>query len=112
MVSVKIKNDSLIVKIIGDFDLVIAKEFREQVDRLLMDRPVNNLILDATEISFIDSSGLGAILGRYKIIQQKGGRMSIFGVKSSVFRVLELSGILKIIPIFTTEAMALERKEA
>jgi len=77
-----------------------------------MDRPVNNLILDATEISFIDSSGLGALLGRYKLIQQKGGRMSIFGVKPSVFRILELSGILKIIPIFTTESLALERKEA
>ena len=112
MVLIKIKSGSIIVKVIGDFDLVIAKEFREQVDKLLLDNLAQNLIIDASEISFIDSSGLGALLGRYKLLQQKDGRMSIFGVKSSVLRILDLSGILKIIPVFITEEMALNRREA
>jgi len=112
MVTVKIKNDSLIVRLSGELDLVVAKEFRECVDKVLMDRPVRNLILDLSQVSFIDSSGLGALLGRYKLVQQKGGKMSIFGATPSVYRILELSGIMRIIPIFKTEDMAIKRKEA
>jgi len=113
MVTVKIKNESLIVKISGDLDLVIAKEFREIVDKILMDRPLKNLILDLAEVNFIDSSGLGAILGRYKLIQQRGGKMSIWGAKTSVHRILDLSGIMKIIPVFKTEEINfIDKKEA
>jgi len=112
MVIVKIKNESLIVKISGDLDLVLAKDFRETVDKILLDRSLKNLILDVSEVNFIDSSGLGAILGRYKIIQQQGGKMSIWGPKPSVYRILDLSGILKIIPVFKTEQIISEKKEA
>ncbi|MDK2822577.1 MAG: hypothetical protein PWQ67_2532 [Clostridia bacterium] len=111
MVTVKVKSDSLIVKIFGELDLVVAKEFRETVDKLLMDRPVRNLIIDLSQVEFIDSSGLGALLGRYKIMQQKGGKISIFGIKPSVYRILDLSGIMKIIPVFKAEEMK-ETKEA
>lgn len=103
VITVKIKNESIIVKVRGDLDLVIAKEFRETVDKVLMDRPLKNLILDLVDVDFIDSSGLGAILGRYKIIQQRGGKMSIWGTKPSVHRILDLSGIMKIIPVFKME---------
>ena len=112
MVIVKIKNESLIVKISGDLDLVIAKDFRETVDKILVDRPLKNLILDLSEVNFIDSSGLGAILGRYKLIQQQGGKMSIWGAKPSVHRILDLSGILKIIPVFKNEKNIIEKREA
>jgi len=112
MVTVKIKNDNLIVKVVGELDLVVAKEFRETVDKMLMDRPVKNLILDFSKVSFIDSSGLGAILGRYKLVQQKEGKMSILGVTPAVYRILELSGIMRIIPIFKPEDTTLERGRA
>jgi len=113
MVTIKIKNESLIVKISGDLDLVVAKEFRETADKFLMDRPLKNLILDLADVQFIDSSGLGAILGRYKIIQQRGGKMSIWGAKTSVYRILDLSGIMKIIPVFKTEELIMnDKKEA
>ncbi|NLT96518.1 MAG: anti-sigma factor antagonist [Clostridia bacterium] len=113
MVTVKIKNDALIVSISGDLDLVIAREFRDTVDKVLKDKPIKNLILDLSEVNFIDSSGLGAILGRYKLLQQRGGRMSIWGAKPSVFRILDLSGIMKIIPVLkTTEDILRNQKEA
>jgi stage II sporulation protein AA (anti-sigma F factor antagonist) len=91
---------------------VIAKEFRDAVDKILWDKPIKNLILDISEVNFIDSSGLGAILGRYKILQQRGGKMSIWGAKPSVYRILELSGIMKIIPVLKTEDLIRNKKEA
>lgn len=112
MITVKIKKNNLIVKVSGELDLVIAKEFSETIDKVLLDKPVKNLMLDVSKVSFIDSSGLGAILGRYKIISQQGGKMSIYGAIPSVYRILELSGILKIIPVLTSEEMTEERKEA
>jgi stage II sporulation protein AA (anti-sigma F factor antagonist) len=112
MLTVKIKNDTLIVRISGDLDLVIAKEFRDTVDKILLDKSLKNLILDISEVNFIDSSGLGAILGRYKILQQRGGKMSIWGAKPSVYRILDLSGIMKIIPVLKTEELIRNKKEA
>ncbi|SMB95044.1 anti-anti-sigma regulatory factor, SpoIIAA [Desulfonispora thiosulfatigenes DSM 11270] len=112
MIAIKIKKNSLIVKVSGELDLVVAKEFSESVDKVLQNKPIKSLILDLSMVSFIDSSGLGAILGRYKIIQQQGGKMSIFGAIPSVYRILELSGIMKIIPVLTSEEYGLERKEA
>lgn len=112
MVTVKFKNESLIVKISGDLDLVVAKEFREVTDKVLGDRPVKNLVLDIERVNFIDSSGLGAILGRYKIMQQRKGKMSIFGAKPAVYRILDLSGILKIIPVFKSGEGIIRKREA
>lgn len=111
MITVKIKNESLIVKISGDLDLVIAKEFRETIDKILSDKLIRNLILDISEVNFIDSSGLGAILGRYKFLKQRGGKMSIWGANPSVYRILDLSGIMKIIPVLKTEDFLLRNEK-
>lgn len=112
MLTFKIKNNNLIVRVRGELDLLIAKDFSQNIDKIILDNNIKHLILDLSKVTFIDSSGLGAILGRYKIIQQKGGRISIYGVIPSVYKILELSGILKIIPIIKENEMYFERKEA
>ena len=61
------------------------------------------MILDLGGVSFIDSSGLGFILGRYKKIKSQKGKMYIVRARPSVGRILELSGITKLIPVYATE---------
>lgn len=88
----------LVVRPQGELDLGVAGEFREKVEaELSRDGLLTHLILDLAEVKFIDSSGLGVILGRYKKLSQKGGSVVVVGMPPQVRKVFELSGMFKII---------------
>ncbi len=97
------KNRTLTVHIDGELDLVSAQQFRETVDRALEEMVGLNLIVDLAKVTFIDSSGLGVILGRYRMIKAKNGEMVLCGLNKNVRRVLEISGLLSFIIICETE---------
>lgn len=99
--------DALVVSVSGELDLGTAREFRALVDADLERYGCRDLVLDFGEVGFIDSSGLGAILGRYKNVSERGGQMAVCGVKPHVRRLLELSGVNRIIRIPPTVREAL-----
>ncbi len=88
---------TLVVKLSGELDQSCAGEIRSDIDRQLRLSPIKNLILDFAGVSFMDSSGIGMILGRYKQIKARGGKTMIIRAKPQVDRILELSGLKKII---------------
>lgn len=100
--------DSLVVKIKGELDLLTAETFRNLVERALSQENAQNLILDMEQLDFIDSSGLGVILGRYRRIREQGGNMAIVGVKPHVKRILELAGIMGIVKVYQQTEQALQ----
>jgi len=89
----------LVVRLAGELDEHTAAQFRTAVEERLDEDGERDLALDLSAVTFIDSSGLGAILGRYKRISQAQRRMAILGASPQVRRILELSGLLKIIPL-------------
>lgn len=91
--------DLLVVRLAGELDEHTAAQFRAAVEERLDEDGERDLALDLSAVTFIDSSGLGAILGRYKRLSQAERRMAIFGASPQVRRILELSGLLKIIPL-------------
>lgn len=97
-----------VVRVAGELDLVSADEFRKEVDAAMEQNCSDNVILNLNEVSFIDSSGLGVILGRYKKVTMRGGKMGIVGAQIQVKRILELSGVLNITDSFATENEALQ----
>lgn len=88
---------TLVVKLSGEIDQSCAGTIREKIDRELKQVSIRNLILDFADVSFMDSSGIGMILGRYKEIKMRGGKTMIIRTQPQVDRVLELSGLKKII---------------
>ena len=91
---------TLVVRISGDLDLESAPAFRDKIDNVLTEyEMINKLVLNLAEVNFVDSSGLGAILGRYKKMRSRGGFMYLTEVEPSVSKVFELSGLFKIIPL-------------
>jgi stage II sporulation protein AA (anti-sigma F factor antagonist) len=100
------ENNFLIVRISGELDLLTAETFRNLIERELFQQKTKNLILNLEQVNFIDSSGLGVILGRYKRIREQGGVVAIVGAQPHVKRVLELSGILRIIGLYDSEEQA------
>lgn len=70
---------------------------------------IRHLVLNLEQLSFMDSSGLGVILGRYKQIKQKNGEMIVCAISPAVKRLFELSGLFKIIRLDESEQYALHR---
>lgn len=87
---------TLVVKINGEIDHHTAPELREAMDKELALKNITNIVLDFDEVSFMDSSGIGMIVGRYKQVAARGGKMMIIRVKPQVDKVLEISGLKKI----------------
>lgn len=94
---------TLVVKISGEFDMFIAEKLRREIDSRLEGKQISNLIINLERVTFIDSSGLGVIIGRYKKISSQKGRMYIVGASPSIEKILVFSGINKLIPIYKNE---------
>ena len=92
-----VKDDKMIVYISGEIDHHTSREIRESVDRMIvMQRPAT-LILDLEGVNFMDSSGLGLILGRYKKIKELDASMYICGADQRTMKILKMAGVDKII---------------
>lgn len=94
-----VQGNAIRVSLRGDLDLKTAGPLREALDKLADRYRDKNLILDLGEVSFVDSSGLGVILGRYRRLAQDTRTISLVGVKPGVRAVLELAGIDSIMSV-------------
>lgn len=88
---------TLVVKLTGEIDQSCVPEIREKIDSQISLHNINNLIMDFYGVSFMDSSGIGMLLGRYKLIKARGGKMLIIRTQPQVDKVIELAGLKKII---------------
>lgn len=101
------KKDTLVVRIKGELDMHTADDLRQGIEKYLQDFPsLKNMILELKGVGFIDSSGVGVILGRYKTLRQRNGKVGAAALNPSIKRIFELSGLLKIMPIYDTLADA------
>lgn len=100
---------SLVIRLNGELDMHTAPSFRQIADAGLKSPTVKNLVVVLTDVPFMDSSGIGALLGRYRIIQERQGKMVLVGMNHAVRRVLEMAGVLEIADIADTERRALAR---
>lgn len=99
----KLIRNTLIIRLKGEFDMLKAEKIRRQIDERLQEDQVRNLVFNLEKVSFVDSSGLGVIIGRYKKVKEKDGRMYIVGAQPVVEKILVLSGINKLVPLFKNE---------
>lgn len=103
--------DALVVRLAGDLDLHTAPAFRRWVDEQLEGTPrIQKLVLNMEAVSFVDSSGLGALLGRLKTLQGRGGRLVAVGAQPRVVKLFEMSGLLKLIELADNEKSALGKR--
>jgi len=94
-----INDGVLCVKPTGDIDHHTAKDMREAIDGLIVKNNPKELELDLSEIDFMDSSGLGLVLGRYKKQSDIGGKFKIINPNRRIMQILQLAGVEKIIKI-------------
>ena len=99
----------LVVRLSGELDDHTADYVRERVSRAIERNHVKNLVLNFQAVTFMDSSGIGVVLGRYRQIKQRDGKMIICAVPPVIKRLFSMSGIFKLVEFVDTEAEAVEK---
>lgn len=101
----------LISRLKGELDHHTAELLRLQLDEAIQRNQVDHVVLSLRDLTFMDSSGLGVILGRYKQIKGRGGKMAVCNMNPAVRRLFELSGLFKIVHVYDNERKALNELE-
>lgn len=96
------KNKILIVYLQGEIDHCSAEKYRCEIERLLQDCMIRQLILDFTNVTFMDSSGVGMIIGRYKTMMARKGSVNARGLMPQVERLFCMAGLHRIIALEET----------
>lgn len=97
--NIKAKGEVVTVYLIGEIDHHSAKAIREQIDAAIEFNMPSLLILDFGGVSFMDSSGIGLVMGRYRNLQKNGAALNIINLPSNIYKVMKLSGIEKLAKI-------------
>ena len=87
----------LVAKPDGEIDHYIAERLRVQIDAAFDKSACRHMVFDFSNVSFMDSSGIGMIIGRYKNTEKRGGRLVLSGMNQSMIRLFQISGLAKII---------------
>lgn len=98
----------LVIRLQRDLDHHNALVIREKSDRLIEKKNIKNIIFDFESSNFMDSSGIGVIMGRYKQVTFTGGKVAVTNMNNSIDRIFRLSGLFKIIRRYQTVNEALE----
>ena len=89
----------LIFKINGDIDECYSQKIRRRLDNEIERYMPKTVIFDFNRVSFMDSAGIGLIIGRYKFTNMLGGKLEVANLTQNVKKIFEMSGILKLIPV-------------
>ncbi len=90
-------DNTLIIKFDGELDHHVAESIRTELDDTIIQHRVRNLVFDLSGMGFMDSSGIGVIIGRYKNIAKLGGKVSVINVADKIDKIFNLAGLYSII---------------
>ncbi len=92
-VKLDLKNDVLIVRILCEIDHHTAKIIRDMADKRLKEALPKVLELDFSSVTFMDSSGIGLVMGRVNIARELGVRVTVTGLSQKLFRLFRMAGL-------------------
>ncbi len=99
---------TLIVQLYGELDHNVAEQARNRIDTALDNYKTENLIFDFANVSFMDSSGIGMILGRYRKMGEEEGHMAISGGSKTIRNILNMAGVFSVIDYYNSKEEAVQ----
>ncbi|MCF0147312.1 MAG: anti-sigma F factor antagonist [Clostridium sp.] len=94
------QDDTLIIRLMGELDHHSAEEVRVKIDDRIDRDNIRKVILNFSGVTFMDSSGIGVVIGRYKKMQNRNGKLCVAEINRTVNKVFEISGMYKIIDVY------------
>lgn len=101
MVNCRYCDDVYVVELNGDIDHHSSEIIKREI-YMNTGKYVKKMIIDLSNVEFMDSSGIGMILGRYREIEEREGKIALTGIKGNMERIFNMSGLYKIIKKFDT----------
>lgn len=88
----------LVLKLQGEIDHHRAESIRKKLDKEILESGADKIIFDLSAVTFMDSSGIGVLLGRYKLFATR--KHFLFGANETVDRLLNMAGVYSVMPKF------------
>lgn len=104
----EVSENVLVARLLGELDHHAAAQVRGDIDRALESHALKNLVFDFEKVTYMDSSGIGVVLGRYRRLSENGGRVAIAACTKSVRTILNMAGIFSLMRYADTKAEAAE----
>ena len=95
-IKITCENGVLTAYLVGELDHHAAAPIREQIDGEIEKYRPKKVIIDFADLTFMDSSGIGLVMGRYKTASQVGAALTVRNVSNQTYKVMRLSGIDRI----------------
>ena len=92
-----------IIEVVGDVDLYNVVELKQTIFKLLDTEDVQSLIIDMKHISYMDSSGIGALVAGQKKVKTKGGKFALMNMREDVLNILKLATLDQFFKIYDNE---------
>lgn len=92
----KRQDDALTAYLIGELDHHGASKVRDRIDTAVLQQRCRRLILNFSGLNFMDSSGIGLIMGRYRLMTSLGGTLTVEGASRRLENVIRLAGLEKL----------------
>jgi anti-sigma B factor antagonist len=94
-----------VIQLSGEVDAYTCSRFRDaMIDAIEQGHP--SIVVSMTDVEYIDSSGLGTLVGGLKRSSEKGGRIAVVCNSSQIRKVFEITGLEKVFPLFEDETEA------
>ena len=94
-----LSNGNLYIYLVGELDECTAQNTRVVIDEIVSRYPkMQNVVFNFSSLSFMDSTGIGMLLGRYKKIKAKGMGVFIESPSNTIEKIMQISGLYKIMP--------------
>lgn len=103
-----IASNALVVKFIGDVDNLVSEGYKNKLETIINENKYKKVIMDFSSVTFIDSSGLGLILGRYNQLKKFSGSLYMTGVNKQAEKIFNIAGIWTIMERFDSLEQALK----
>ena len=93
----EVRGENLLIFLPEELDHHNAKVITEQSDWYIVSNQIRNIIFNFKRTNFMDSSGIGVIMGRYKLIKSLGGEVTVTNINHAIDRIFTISGLYKIV---------------
>lgn len=97
----------LVVHLPKELDHHNCRNLKYETDLLLSENYINRVVFDFSNTEFMDSSGIGVLLNRYKQMKASGGHVAVYGAGAQIIRILNMGGILKLVENYNTREAAI-----
>ena len=97
MLCYETKKNTLTIRLSGELDHSAAKDIRRELDDLIVQSDARKLVFDLKGLDFMDSSGIGLVIGRYKLMKRRGGSVAVSGADARIDQIFKMAGLYQLV---------------